>query len=63
MSIASMDYNGRVMPPLGLRYKLDLNEGARAVDQPGDGTILLKKMDVPIHRPIETESTRDGIAV
>jgi hypothetical protein len=59
-----MDSNGRVMHPLGLRYKRNLNEGGvRAVDLFGDGALLHKNVDVPIYRSIETESTRDGIAV
>ena len=46
MSIIRMDANGRVLLPLGIRYKLDLNDGdALAVDQLGDGTILLKKVN------------------
>lgn len=44
MSIIEMDSNGRVLLPLGIRYKLDLNEGDMlAIDQLGDGTIILKK--------------------
>ena len=59
-----MDSKGRVMLPLGLRYKLDINEeDVLAVDQLEDGTIPLKKVDVPIHRRIEMESTRVRIAV
>jgi AbrB family looped-hinge helix DNA binding protein len=45
MSITKMDSNGRVMLPIGIRYRLDLNEGDRlAIDQLGDGTIILKKL-------------------
>ncbi len=45
MSIIEMDSNGRVLLPLGIRYKLDLNEGDMlAIDQLGDGTIILKKL-------------------
>jgi AbrB family looped-hinge helix DNA binding protein len=45
MSVTEMDTNGRVMLPLGIRYKLDLNDGDElAVDQLGDGTIILKKL-------------------
>lgn len=45
MSITEMDTNGRIMLPLGIRYKLDLNDGDElAVDQLGDGTIILKKL-------------------
>ena len=36
---------GRVVVPLRIRYSLNLNEGDRfAVDQLGDGTIILKKV-------------------
>ncbi|MHC1688287.1 MAG: AbrB/MazE/SpoVT family DNA-binding domain-containing protein [Methanothrix sp.] len=45
MSITEMDTSGRVTLPLGIRYKLDLNDGDElAVDQLGDGTIILKKL-------------------
>jgi AbrB family looped-hinge helix DNA binding protein len=45
MSIAELDVNGRVLLPLGIRYKLDLNDGDElAIDQLGDGTIILKKL-------------------
>jgi AbrB family looped-hinge helix DNA binding protein len=45
MSLAEMDANGRVLLPMGIRYKLDLNEGdLLAVDQLGDGTIIIKKL-------------------
>lgn len=44
MSIAELDVNGRVLLPLGIRYELDLNDGDRlAIDQLGDGTIIIKK--------------------
>lgn len=43
--ITKMDANGRVSLPLGIRYRLDLNEGdCLAVDYLGDGTIILKKI-------------------
>ena len=46
MSITQIDANGRVLLPLGIRYQLDLNDGDElAVDELGDGTILLKKID------------------
>jgi AbrB family looped-hinge helix DNA binding protein len=46
MSITQIDANGRVMLPLGIRYQLDLNDGDElAVDELGDGTIILKKID------------------
>lgn len=45
MSITEMDANGKVMLPMGIRYKLNLNKGDMlAVDQLGDGTIILKKL-------------------
>jgi bifunctional DNA-binding transcriptional regulator/antitoxin component of YhaV-PrlF toxin-antitoxin module len=59
-----MDSKGRVMLPIGLRYKLDINEeDVLAVDQLEDGTIPRKKVDVPIHRRIETGPTRVRIGV
>ncbi len=43
--ITTIDANGRVQLPLGLRCRLDLEEGdALAVDYLGDGTIILKKI-------------------
>ena len=46
MSITQIDSNGRVLLPLGIRYQLDLNNGDElAVDELGDGTIILKKID------------------
>ena len=46
MSITQIDANGRVLLPLGIRYQLDLNDGDElAVDELGDGTIILKKID------------------
>jgi AbrB family looped-hinge helix DNA binding protein len=46
MSITMMDANGRVVLPIGIRFRLDLNEGDKfAIDQLGDGTIILKKVD------------------
>jgi AbrB family looped-hinge helix DNA binding protein len=40
-----MDANGRVLLPISLRYRLDLNDGDKfAIDQLGDGTIILKKV-------------------
>jgi len=42
-----MDSNGRVLLPIAIRYKLDLNQGDKfAIDQLGDGTIILKKIDL-----------------
>lgn len=44
--ITKIDANGRVLLPLGIRYRLDLNEGdCLAIDYLGDGTIILKKID------------------
>jgi AbrB family looped-hinge helix DNA binding protein len=49
MSLIKMDANGRVLLPLGIRYRLDLNEGDKfAIDYLGDGTIILKKVDVDL---------------
>jgi AbrB family looped-hinge helix DNA binding protein len=46
MSITQIDANGRVILPLAIRYHLDLNDGDElAVDELGDGTIILKKID------------------
>lgn len=43
--ITKIDANGRVQLPLGLRCRLDLEEGdTLAVDHLGDGTIILKKI-------------------
>jgi len=45
LSITEMDANGKVLLPIGMRYKLNLNEGDQlAIDQLGDGTIILKKL-------------------
>lgn len=47
MQITKMDSNGRVLLPIGIRYKFDLNQGDKfAIDQLGDGTIILKKIDL-----------------
>ncbi|HNX08554.1 MAG TPA: AbrB/MazE/SpoVT family DNA-binding domain-containing protein [Methanothrix sp.] len=44
MAIAKLDANGRVQLPLGIRFRLDLNAGDKlAIDQLGDGTIIIKK--------------------
>jgi len=44
MSITEVDTNGRILLPLGIRYELDLNDGdILAIDQLGDGTIIIKK--------------------
>jgi AbrB family looped-hinge helix DNA binding protein len=45
VNLIEIDSNGRVLLPLGIRYRLDLNEGDKmAIDQLGDGTIILKKL-------------------
>ncbi len=47
--ITEMDANGRVKLPLSIRYRLDLNNGDQlAVDYLGDGTIILKKINISI---------------
>ncbi len=44
--ITKIDSNGRVQLPPTIRYWLDLNPGdSLAVDQLGDGTIILKKIE------------------
>jgi bifunctional DNA-binding transcriptional regulator/antitoxin component of YhaV-PrlF toxin-antitoxin module len=38
-----MDAKGRVLLPMGIRYKLDLNEGdLQAANPTGDSTIIVK---------------------
>ena len=45
MSITEIDANGRIRLPIGIRDRLDLNDGDKlAIDQLGDGTIILKKL-------------------
>lgn len=47
MPVANLDAQGRVPLPIGIRYRLDLSEGDRfAIDYLGDGTIILKKIEV-----------------
>jgi AbrB family looped-hinge helix DNA binding protein len=44
--ITNIDSNGRIQLPLAIRYGLHLLPGDRiAVDQLGDGTIILKKIE------------------
>lgn len=44
--ITNIDDNGRIRLPLSIRYGLHLLPGDRiAVDQLGDGTIILKKIE------------------
>ena len=47
MSITEIDANGRIRLHMGIRDKLDLNDGDKlAIDQLGDGTIILKKLAI-----------------
>lgn len=44
--ITNIDANGRIQLPLAIRYGLNLCSGDKiVVDQLGDGTIILKKID------------------
>jgi AbrB family looped-hinge helix DNA binding protein len=44
--ITNIDANGRIQLPLSIRYGLHLLPGDKiAVDQLGDGTIILKKIE------------------
>lgn len=44
MTITKMDTNSKVRLPQDIRFKLDLNSGDKlAIDQLGDGTIIIKK--------------------
>jgi AbrB family looped-hinge helix DNA binding protein len=44
--ITNIDANGRIQLPLAIRYGLRLLPGDKiAVDQLGDGTIILKKIE------------------
>ena len=44
--ITNIDANGRIQLPLAIRYGLNLCSGDKiAVDQLGDGTIILKKIE------------------
>ncbi|MDD2755580.1 MAG: AbrB/MazE/SpoVT family DNA-binding domain-containing protein [Methanothrix sp.] len=44
--ITNIDSNGRIQLPLAIRYGLHLLPGDKiAVDQLGDGTIILKKIE------------------
>lgn len=45
MTIIKLDANGRVELPIGIRFRLNLDIGDKfAIDQLGDGTIILKKI-------------------
>jgi AbrB family looped-hinge helix DNA binding protein len=49
MSITTIDANGRVLNPSDIRLQLNLKEGDNlAIDELGDGTIILKKIDCKI---------------
>ncbi len=44
MTITKLDSEGKVPLPLEIRFKLGLNAGDKlAIDQLGDGTIIIKK--------------------
>ncbi|MDD1738580.1 MAG: AbrB/MazE/SpoVT family DNA-binding domain-containing protein [Methanothrix sp.] len=44
MTITEMDAHGRVLLPLEIRARLDLNAGDKlAIDYLGDGTIIITK--------------------
>jgi len=44
MTITEMDAHGRVLLPLEIRARLDLNAGDKlAIDHLGDGTIIITK--------------------
>lgn len=44
MTIIELDANGRVLLPLQIRFRLNLNAGDKLViDQLGEGTIIVKK--------------------
>jgi len=44
--MTNIDANGRIQLPLAIRYGLNLCSGDKiAVDQLGDGTIILKKIE------------------
>jgi len=60
MASTEMDAKGRVLLPMGIRYKLDLNEGdLLAVDQLGDGTIIIKKLARRLHAELEKRNIRE----
>jgi AbrB family looped-hinge helix DNA binding protein len=66
MSITHIDANGRVMLPIGIRFKLDLEEGDElAIDCLGDGTIILKKVDTKTSFDdwLEIEETQEKAAL
>ena len=54
MSVTKVDSNGRVLLPIGIRYRLDLDEGDElAIDYLDDGTIILKKIDQRISADVD----------
>lgn len=58
MSITQMDNDGRILIPDVIRWRLDLNEGDKlAIDQLGDGTVVLKKLTgrSSLRRPTDKE--------
>jgi AbrB family looped-hinge helix DNA binding protein len=60
MASTEMDAKGRVLIPMGIRYKLDLNEGdLLAVDQLGDGTIIIKKLARRLRTELEKRNIRE----
>jgi AbrB family looped-hinge helix DNA binding protein len=62
MSITKMDTNGRILLPAGIRDKLDLNDGDRlAIDQLGDGTIILKLASTKTVQPKRLSNRKTNI--
>ena len=60
MASTEMDAKGRVLIPMGIRYKLDLNDGdLLAVDQLGDGTIIIKKLARRLRTELEKRNIRE----
>ena len=60
MASTEMDAKGRVLTPMGIRYKLDLNDGdLLAVDQLGDGTIIIKKLARRLRTELEKRNIRE----
>jgi AbrB family looped-hinge helix DNA binding protein len=63
MSITNIDANGRVLIPSCIRLQLNLKEGDNlAIDELGDGTIILKKIDCKIRfqsRVIDKEKNQN----
>jgi AbrB family looped-hinge helix DNA binding protein len=58
--ITNIDDNGRIRLPLSIRYGLHLLPGDRiAVDQLGDGTIILKKIEEHKHEALKVGDLTD----